>query len=574
MTERGSTSDHTWRKRIAAFFPITTWLPTYSREWFRFDLLAGITLAAFSIPELIAYAELAGLPPEYGLYAGILAPIIYIFFGTIRQLSIGPSSSEAILLASVLGIIVVGDPGRYAALAALTAIMVGVMAIIARIFRLGFIVNLISATVLKGFLIGTGLVIIVGQLPKIFGIEGIQGSFFERLFYFLAHLSDTQLLTLAIGVGGIIFLIVAERRFPRLPNTLIVVILSIILVSVLNLAERGVQVVGQIPQGLPELGFPEFQAGDPFVLFPLAFALFILAYVETMSIGRSLSKEQHYPVNANQELLALGSTSIAAGMSQGFPIAGSFSRTEVNVKNHAVTPFAGGIAAVVIALVALWFTGLFANLPESIIGVIIVMAVFHLVDIAGLRRIASISRSETIIATATLFGVLVFGILLGVFIGVILSLLEMLFRVTYPHTAILGRIGDTNRFGDISRHPENRLTPGVFIFRVDAPLIFANSETVKQRILKNVEKDPGISLVILDMEASPIVDITAADMLGELNEELGSRSIALRLAEATGQVRDIIRAAGYEDSMGRIGQDTKISTVIAEWESEKRGPDT
>jgi high affinity sulfate transporter 1 len=571
MTERRSTTKHSYQEWIKSFFPIYKWLPSYSREWFRFDLVAGITLAAFAIPELIAYAELAGLPPEYGLYAGILAPIIYILFGTIRQLSIGPSSSEAVLLASVLGILVVGDPGRYAALAALTAIMVGLIALIARIFRLGFMVNLISITVLKGFLVGTGLVIIVGQLPKIFGIEGTQGGFFEKLFYFLSHLGDTQLITLAIGMAGIIFLLLAERQFPRLPNTLIAVIASIILVSAFSLAERGVQVVGQIPQGLPEIGFPAFQAGDMVLLFPLAFALFILAYVETMSIGRSLSKEQHYPVHANQELLALGSTSIAAGMSQGFPISGSFSRTAVNVKNHAVTPFAGGIAAVIIALVALWFTGLFANLPETIIGAIIFVAVVHMVDLTGLRRIASISRPEFIITIATLFSVLVFGILSGVFIGVVLSLLEMLFRVTYPHTAILGQIGDTNRFGDITRHPENRQIPGVFIFRVDAPIIFANAETVKQRIFQNLEKNPAIRVVILDMEASPIVDITAADMLGELESELRTRGIALRLAEATGQVRDIIRAAGYEDSMGRIGQDTKISTVLEEWESEIKG---
>lgn len=565
MAERKSLNEA--RKRIIGFFPIVSWLPSYSRDLLRYDLLAGITLAAFAIPELIAYAQLAGLPPQYGLYAGIVAPIAYLFFGTIRQLSIGPSSSEAILLASVLGTLVIADPERYIALAALTALLVAGIAFSARVFRLGFIVNLISVTVLKGFLIGTGLVIIVGQIPKVLGIPGISGGFIERLLALAASLGSANLYALAIGLGGIALLFLIEHRFPHLPGTLIVVILSIALMSATSLAERGVHVLGAIPGGLPALQVPAFGPGDPAMLFPLAFALFLLAYVETVSIGRSRARQQDAPVDTNQELVALGASSFAAGIAQGFPIAGSFSRTEMNVRNRAKTPLAGAFAAAITALVAVFLTGLFSNLPEAIIGALIIVAVIHMVDLAGLRRIASIRMPEAVIAVATLIGVLVFGILAGVFMGVILSLLEMLFRVTYPHTAILGRIGDTDRFGDISRHPENHQIPGVLIIRVDAPLIFANAATIKERILQEVHADPAIRLVILDLEASPILDVTAADMLGDLNDDLIIRGVALRIAEATGRVRDLIRRAGYEKSLGKIGQETKIAAVLADWDA-------
>lgn len=567
VAERDPITRELAKERILGFFPIVSWLPAYSRDLLRYDVIAGITLAAFAIPELIAYAQLAGLPPQYGLYAGIMAPIAYLLFGTIRQLSIGPSSSEAILLASVLGTLVIADPSRYIALAALTALLVAVIAFSARVFRLGFMVNLISGTVLKGFLIGTGLVIIISQIPKVLGIPGTQGGFIEGVVAIAASLGDTNVYALAIGLGGIALLFLIEHRFPHLPGTLIVVILSIVLMSATSLADRGVHVLGAIPGGLPALQVPAFEPGDPAMLFPLAFALFLLAYVETMSIGRSRARQQDAPVDANQELIALGASSFAAGIGQGFPIAGSFSRTEMNVRNRAKTPLTGAFAAGIIALVAVYLTGLFANLPEAIIGALIIVAVFHMVDMAGIRRIAAISMPEAVIAVATLFGVLVFGILAGVFIGVILSLLEMLFRVTYPHTAILGRIGDTDRFGDTSRHPENQVIPGVLIFRIDAPLIFANATTIKERIMREVQADPAIRLVILDMEASPIVDITAADMLGDLNDDLIIRGVALRIAEATGRVRDLIRKAGYEKSLGKIGQETKISTVLAEWEA-------
>jgi len=554
------------REELASVLPITGWLPTYTRRLLRADAIAGITLTAFAIPELMAYAQLAGLPPEYGLYAGIVAPLVYCLFGTIREMNIGPSSSEAILTAAMIGMLSGIDATRYASLAALTALMAGSIAIIARIFRLGFIVNLISETVLKGFLAGMGIVIICGQLFKIFGITPVQGPFFDQLTYLLIHIPSSNLPTLIIGAGAISFLICAERRCRKIPAALIVVITSILLMTFSDLASRGVQEVGSIPAGLPGLVIPGISFADLQFLFPLAFAIFLLAYVEDMSIGTSLARRYRYKVDSNQELLALGATSIATGLFQGFPVAGSFSRTALNEINGAVTQMTGIIAAGLTAIVALFFTGLFTSMPEAIIGSLILVAVLKLIDVKGLIRIARISRNEFAIALATCAGVLLFGILSGVFLGVILSLTDILYRVTSPRIAVLGRVPDTRQYADRIKHPENEAIPGVLIIRVDAPLIFANAEIVKERIWELITEDPIIKLVLFDMSASPIIDVSAADMITDLYQELTEAGIKLRLADATWQVRKMLRISGVEEMIGEeVTQTTSLETVLDDW---------
>ena len=509
----------------------------------------------------MAYAKLAGLPPEYGLYAGIVAPLAYLFFGTIKQLSIGPSSSEAILLASVLGGLVISDPARYAALAALTAIMVGIIAIIARIFRLGFIANLISGTVMKGFLAGVGLVIIVGQIPKLLRIEGVQGSFFDKLANIIVNLPATHFLTLLIAIAGIALLFLIEKKFPRWPATLVVVVIFIVIMSITNLAARGVHIVGPIPQGLPQIKIPDIQVADIQTVLPLAAAMFLLSYVETAAIGKNVSKEKKYPVDPDQELVALGASSLATGMTQGFPIAGSFSRTALNIRNKAMTPMAGGIAALITAVVALYFTGLFTNLPEAIIGVLIVVAVNKMIDIKGLRRIGVISKLELAIALLSLFGVLIVGVLFGIMVGIILSLLHLGYKLTYPYIAELGRLPGTDNFGDIKRNKDAERTPSALILRVDSPVIFANAETVKKAILTRVLEARSLRVVILDMGSSPIIDITAADMIGDLKKELEDRSIDLRIVHAKGSVREMLRNAGYDVTSEKSG----ASTILEEY---------
>jgi high affinity sulfate transporter 1 len=553
--------------RIRTLVPILTWLPRYNRALFRSDLIAGITLTAFAVPELMAYAQLAGLPPEYGLYAGIIAPLIYCMFGTIREISIGPSSSIAILIAGTLSLIAGTDPRLYISLAALVAVMAGTFSLLAWGFRLGFIVHLISETVLKGFLAGVGIVIISTQVFRIMGILPGPRPFFDEMIYLFSHIPETNLPTLIIGLGSIAFIFIAQKKYPRLPASLIAIIISILLMTYTRLGDLGIAVVGTIPSGLPGLVIPEISFSNIQLLFPVSLAVFILAYVENMSIGRTLAKKNGYIINPDQELFALGTTSLLTGFFQGFPISGSFSRTALNEINQAATQLTGVISALLIAIVTLYFTDLFSKIPEAVIGSLIIVAVTRLIDIRGLVRIASISLDEFAIALATCVGVLLFGLVSGVFIGVLLSITDILYRVSSPRIAILGRVPGTRHYADRIRHPENEPIPGVLIIRVDAPIIFANAEMVKDRILDIIIQDSSFTLVLLDLSSSPIIDISASDMIVDLSSELTARGIQIRIAEATWQVRRMLRLSGVEETIGEeITQSTSINTVLKDWD--------
>jgi SulP family sulfate permease len=556
-------SQETVKHRILSMVPVLRWLPTYDKSWLKFDLIAGLTLAAFAIPDNMAYATLAGLPPEYGLYAGIMAPLAYFIFATSRHASVGPSSSEAIMVATFLAAIVITSPAQYAGIVALTAILVGIICVVAWLLRLGFLVNLISGPVMKGFLVGTGMVIIVSQIPKILGLSGAPSSFFEKISFILQNIPEINIYALALGIGALFLFFLLEHKFPRLPGSLFVVILSIIFVALTDLAEKGVEIVGTIPQGLPELGFPVISPGDVELVLPLAIGLFILSFVELSTIARTYAKAHEYEIDNNQELLALGASNISVGFSQGFPVAGSFSKSAVNDRNNAKTQLAGGIAAGVTILVVLFLTGFFYYLAVPVIAALIIVAVFKMVDIAGLSRIGHINKTEIYIALITLAGVLIFGILGGVLIGAALSLLEILYRFSFPHMAVIGRIPGTNMFSDAGRHPENEAVPGVFIYRIDAPLIFANAESFKENFLTALQQEQRpIHLAIIDLESSPFTDVTAADMIRDLCIELGKKGITLRLVNASGQARDVLRRAGIEDTAGKLDRTITIAALI------------
>jgi SulP family sulfate permease len=551
------------KSRVLDMVPVLRWLPSYDKRWLKFDLIAGLTLAAFAIPDNMAYATLAGLPPEYGLYAGIMAPLAYFVFATSRHASVGPSSSEAIMVATFLAAMVITSASQYAGIVALTAILVGIISVVAWLLRLGFLVNLISGPVMKGFLVGTGIVIIVSQIPKLLGLSGAPSSFFDKIVFILQNLPETNFYALALGISALLLFFALEHKFPRLPGSLIVVILSIIFVAWTDLVEKGVEIVGTIPQGLPQIGVPVFTPADVELVFPLAIGLFVLSFVELSTIARTYAKAHEYEIDNNQELLALGASSVSVGIAQGFPISGSFSKTAVNDRNGAKTQLAGAIAAGVIILVVLYFTGFFYYLAEPVIAALIVVAVFKMVDIPGLARIGHINRTEIYIALITFGGVLIFGILAGVLIGAALSLIEILYRFTFPHMAVIGRIPGTNVFGDIDRHPENEAIPGVFIYRIDAPLIFANAESFKENFSKAFgQEHRPVNLVIIDLQSSPITDVTAVDMIRDLITELERKGIILRLAHASGQVRDVLRAAGIEDKVGKLDQTTTIAALI------------
>ncbi len=553
---------------LARFLPVLTWLPKYEKPWFRNDLFAAITITAFSIPNLMAFSQLAGLPPQYGLYAGIGAGIGYFFFGTIKRMIAGPSASQAILVASVL-IVLVGpyedDPARYLAMASMAAIFTGIIFLIARAIKLGYIVNLIPLPVFKGFLAGMGLTIIISQLPKLFGVGSTQGDFYTRLFDLLGQLGDTNFYTLGLGMALMGLLFVLDWRFTRSPNTLIVVIIAIFVMIFSDLASKGVEIIGEIPRGLPSPTIPAVSIDDIGNLLPLAIGLFILSFVETTSIGRSLETRHSYKMDPDQELVALGNANIASGLLQGFPVSGSFSRSFLNEHIGGKTQLVGLMSALMLLIVVAGFTDVFYNMPVVILAVLIIVAVHKLVDFKELHRIRMVSKNAFIVAIASFAGVLVFGVLEGLLVGVVISFFYILYRISTPHMSILGRIPDTEDFKDVARNDVFMIYPAVLIVRFDAPLVFANSHIVKHKVLDKVEEERFVELVILDMETSPMLDVTASDMLGELDRALLNKEIVFRLANCTGEVRDMLKATYSLKRVGHIKASTTVSQIMDEW---------
>jgi high affinity sulfate transporter 1 len=557
------------KAKFKEVLPVSVWLPAYDRKWLKPDVIAGLTMAAISIPMLMAYAELAGLPPQYGLYAGIAAGFAYFFFGTIKHLNIGPSSSQAILTASVVGILAAGNPDEYVALAGMAALMVGLIFIGSRILKLGFIVNLIPVSVFKGFLAGVGITIIVGELPKLFGIESTSGDFYTKLFYLLGNLDATNLYTLGLGLLLASLLGWFGRKYPRLPSPLMVVIVSIVIMSLTNLQDRGVDIVGEIPAGLPSLSVPKVEYTDITALVPLAFSLWIITFLDGTSVGKIFENKYEYKVDKDQELVAYGSSNIAAGLFSGFPVAGSFSRSMINDNVGAKTLVAGMLGALLIAVVAMWFTGMFYNMPMVVLAVLIIWSVISMVDFAELHRIRMFSGWEFAIAMLTFAIVLLIGVLEGVLVGVLIAFVYVIYRISHPHIAVLGRVPGSEQYKDIARHSENESIQGVLIVRADAPLIFANCVTIKETITEMMDAEEGIELIILDLQSSPMLDISAADMLKELHRTLRKRGIEFRIANPTGQAIDALEISEMDEEGGPVQDEITINGIVQEYMSWK-----
>ncbi|WP_254546251.1 SulP family inorganic anion transporter [Halomarina pelagica] len=558
------------RASVGELLPVTRWLPSYDRRWFDDDLLAGATVAAALLPESMAYATLANVPPEVGLYASLLAAVVYVFVGTSRQLIVGPTSALAVLVAAGVAPLAAGEPGRYVALVSLTALLVGVIALFARLFRLGFLVNFVSESVLLGFSAGAALYIASTQLGSLAGIEGGSGEFFERLWYVGAHLGAIHPPTLALGIGGVVLLALAERYAPYLPNALLLVSLSIVVTSAANLADRGVSVVGSIPSGLPTFGAPTADPATVEALLPLAAACFLLSYVEGIGVVETFAARHDDRSDPDQELVATGLANLASGLAGALPVGGSMTRSALNDGMGARTQLSGGIAALLLGVVLLFLTGAFSNLPNAVLAAIVVVAVGRLVDVRGIRRVYRVNPTEFPVVVAGFLGVLLFGMLAGVLVGVLVSALIVLGHAAYPHTAVLGRVPGTDLFADHERHPEYDPIEGVLVYRAGAELFYANAKTVERDLLATVDaaKTPP-DLVVLDLSSSPTLDLTAADALARLWRRLDRRGVAFRIAEADGPVRDVLRAHGAGERLGPLGPNRTVAAVVDDWRRDR-----
>ena len=551
-----------WR----AIFPPAQWLRSYRAKWLTHDAIAGITLAAYGIPVSLAYASLAGLPAQYGIYCYLVGGLFYALFGSSRQLAIGPTSAISMLVGVTIAGMAQGDPIRWASIAALTALVVAAMCLVAWMFRLSSLVNFISETILLGFKAGAALTIALTQLPKLFGVKGGGEAFFDRVVILAGQLPDTNGVVLAFGVTAIILLVLGEKFLPGRPVALFVVILSIIVLSVTPLIEFGFDVVGAVPQGLPDFRLPGLRVRDVDGVIPLAFACLLLAYVESVSAARALAQKNGYEVDPRQELLALGAANMAAGFFHAYPVAGGLSQSSVNDKAGAKTPLALVFASITIGLCLMYLTGLLANLPNVVLAAIVLVAVKGLIDIRELRHVWKVSRYEFAVSMVAFAAVLLEGILKGVIVAVLVSMLLLIRRAAHPHVAFLGRIPGSRGYSDMERNPDNEAIAGVLIFRVEASLFYFNVEHVREALWRKISATPGqIKLVICDLSISPVVDMAAARMLKALHEQLKVAGIRLRLVAAHASARDILRAEGLEERLGYFGRRISVADAIDEF---------
>ena len=551
-------------------FPAVGWLDTYESRWVRGDIVAGVTLAAYLVPAGIGDASLAGLPPQAGLYACLFSGLVYWLFCSSKHTVITVTSAISLLMGSTLGGLAQGDSSRFSALAAATALLVAIMALLAWLFKAGAIVKFISETVLIGFKAGVALYLASTQLPKLFGIAGSHGNFWERSSEFITHLYKTNLLSLLIGGGALSVLILGKKFLPNRPVAIVVVIAGVLAGSITDLGQYGVKVLGSVPNGLPTIGLPALHWSDINELLPLAFACFLLGAVETVAIGRTFGQKHGYRLDSNREFLGLAAGNLAAGLGQGFPVSGGMSQSLVNESAGAKTPVSGFVAAVIVLLVALFLSELLRNLPQPVLAAIVLFAVTGLLKISTLRHLWKFHRGEFAIAMGAVLGVLGSGLLRGVMIGVIISILILLRRASRPHIAFLGRIPRTQRFSDIDRHPDNEKIPGVLIARVESSILYFNAEHISATISARIQTaaEP-VKLVLLDFSNVPVVDLAGAEMLKNTYRALAAAGIDFRIVEARSAVRDFLRIEGLEEIFGHISRFQSLADSLSEYENRR-----
>lgn len=516
------------------------------------DVIAGLTVWAVLVPEGLAYATIAGVPPVVGLYAAPAALVLYALLGSSRHLVVGPMAATAALSAAIVAA-QTSDPAEAIVLTAALAVVVGSIAVAAGLLRFGFVAAFISEPVLKGFIVGLAATIVAGQVPKLLGLPSTHGSFVERVADLLRDIGDVHGSSLAVGGISLTALLLLHRFVHRAPAPLIVVAGAIVAATVLDLESRGVAVVGDIASGLPSLGLPDAARSDYSALAAGAVGIALIGFAEGLAAARNYAATAGYRVDPDRELLGLGAANLGAGLSSGMVVAGSLSKTAVNGSAGARSQMSGLVVAGLTVVTLLLLTGLFEDLPEPALAAVVIAAVVELVDVSALRRLYRVhtaalariygpaARADLIAAVAAMVGVLVFDTLPGLFIGITVSAVLLVYRVSRPHVAVLGLLPD-GRWADLERHPEAHRAAGVVVVRPEAGLFYGNAGSVESAILAAVAAAPGsVHAVVVDAATIPMIDVTGADMLAGLDRDLARRGIALTMAGDVGQVRDVLR---------------------------------
>ena len=558
-------------RRLMSAFPIFEQLGSGRSRLMARDLTAGVTVAALLIPQGMAYAELAGLPAVNGLYASFIPLLAYALLGSSRQLALGPTATVAVLTATVIEPLSGGSATQALALAATLALLVGGICVLGGLLRGGFVVNFLSQPVLSGYVTGAALVIAASQLGKLLGYSVSGDTFFQLVAHAIADIGNIQGLTVLVAALSLASIVLLRRFAPRWPASLIVVTLAIVAASLLDLSAHGVAVTGSVPSGLPSLRVPKVGIHDLGSLAFSSLGVALVCYVESIAVAKAMADQRGYAVDANRELVALGVANLGAGLFQAFPVDGSFSRTASASDAGAQTQLSGVVAAVFVGLTLLFLTPLFKNLPAATLGAVVIVAVSGLFDLAGLRRAWQIRREDFVMGIIALVGVLALGVLEGLLIAVGVSLVALVYHATLPHRAVLGYVPDDRSFRDIERF-DTVTTPGVIVYRFDAPLFFANCRRLRDDVSELVRAAPDpVETVVLDAGAITFLDTTGSSILLELLTRLARLNVRLMVARAHGQVRDVMDASGITAALGPTGL---APTVRAAMESrqERRDP--
>ncbi len=540
-----------------------TWLRGYKRDWLQGDLIAGLVLAAYLLPAGLGDASLANLPPEAGLYACLFGGLVFWLFCSSRYTIVTVTSAISLLMGASLQGIAGGDTARFGALAAGTALLVALIAFIAWLSSAGAIVNFISESVMTGFKCGVALFLASTQLPKLFGLHGAHGSFWQNAGHFFREMPETNPAALAVGGVSLAVLILGKILLKNKPVALFVVIGGVVAASAFSLEKHGVKLLGDIPQGLPAIGMPAIQWSDLNELLPLALACFLLGAVETSAIGRMFSSRQGGRFDASQEFLALAAANLAASLGRGLPISGGMSQSLVNESGGARSPISGVCAAGLILVVILFFSHLLSTLPQPVLAAVVLVAIAGLFKLSTLKQLWRRDRPEFVVAIAAILGVLTSGLLRGVMIGAAISLVQLLRSASRPHVAFLGRIPGTRRFSDRARHPDNELIPGALIFRPESGLVYFNVDHVCETILDRVQGEPTPpKMVVLDLSAAPRVDLQSAHALADLADRITALGIGFQAVEARSTVRDRLRDEGFDAKLGGVDRQTSVADVV------------
>jgi len=550
---------------LSRFFPITETLRNYDSGLFKGDLNAGVTVGIMLIPQGMAYAILAGLPPVYGLYASIVPLVIYALFGTSRQLAVGPVAMVSLLIVAGVGNFTEVGSAQFIQLAILTALGVGIVQFLMGVFRMGFLVNFLSHPVLSGFTSAAALIIGASQIKNLTGLELSRTKQVEQIIIeTVQRFTEIEPITAAIGIGSIAAIVLIRKWKRTFPSALIVVVVGTLLTALFGLNERGVAIVGDIPTGLPAFSLEFLNLSDVQILIPTILIISLVSYMESIAVAKAIANKHGYKVDANQELMALGAANIGGSLFQAFPTTGGFSRTAVNDQSGANTTIASIISAAIIALTVLFLTPLFYYLPSAVLAAIIMVAVAGLFDAAEIKYLWKTDRRDLSMLLVTFFATLALGIEEGIAVGVVLSLVLVIYSSTKPHSAELGQLGSTKNFRNINRYEEANREDEILIYRYDSSLYFANVEHFQDSLFSKIEqRGEKLELVILDASAIHSIDSTGVHVLSEVIKDLRQRRIAFFIAGAIGPVRDKLKKCGIQESMGEENFFFDVSGAVA-----------